>query len=156
MPLAQSKQIVAKFQFPTPDDARDSMPVSAEYVVPAGGRAVNDVIEMANLPPNCVVTDATVHFTAGGGTANLDWGVLSGNFGDASAATGQARTCGNEYAAAVSVVAAGVARLAKNQTGPNQADDTKAWGFRVLGSALPAGMIIRAHLYVRSEIVGMV
>lgn len=156
MSLAQSKQIVAKFQFPTPDDARDTLALSAEYVVPAGGRAVNDVIEMANLPPNCVVVDGTVHFTAGGGTANLDWGVLSGSYGDASSATGQARTCGNEYAAGASVVAAGVSRLAKAQTGHNQADDTKGWGFKVLGSALPAGMIIRAHLLVRSEIVGMV
>lgn len=156
MALAQSKQIVAKFQFPTPDDARDTIAVSAEYVVPTGGRAVNDVIEMAVIPPKCVVADGTIHFTAGGGTAALDWGVLSGTFGDASAATGQARTCGNEYAASASVVAAGVSRLAKNQTVADQPDDTVAWGFKVLGSALPAGMIIRAHLFVRPEIVGMV
>lgn len=156
MPLVQSKQIVAKFQFPTPDDARDCLAISAEYVVPAAGRAVNDVIEMAVIPPNCVVTDATLHFTAGGGTAAFDWGVLSGTFGDASAATGQARTCGSDYAAAVSAVAAGVARLVKNQTAANQQTDTVAWGLKVLGSALPAGMIIRAHLFVRSELVGMV
>lgn len=156
MPLVQSKQIVAKFQFPDTDDARYPAVLSAEYVVPTGGRAINDVIELGQMPPNAIVTGCSVHVTAGGAGATADFGYLSGTYGDASAATGQARTCGSDFFAAGSVAAAGVLTLVKPQTGPSRDDDLTGWGLRVTGAVWPAGMIIRAHLSVRSEIVGLV
>lgn len=156
MALVQSKQMAAKVQFPVPDDARCPVVLSAEYVVPAGGRAVNDVIEMGVIPPDCVVVDGILHFTAGGASATGDFGEISGTAGDTSAATGQGRTCGNEYAAAINVASAGVARLAKNMTGAGKDNDGTAFGLKVTGATWPAGMIVRAHLIVRSELHGMV
>lgn len=156
MALVQSKQVVAKYAFPTFEDSRDLIAISAEYVVPTGTLAVNDVIEMGLIPANSTVVDAVLHFTAGGASRTCDFGRLSGTYGDATAATGQARTCGTEYGSAVSVASAGVARTAVNQTGAGVTNDTTAFGLKVTGGTFPAAMVIRAHLLVRPEIVGLV
>jgi len=152
MALVQSKQIVAGQQIQTPTEGNDLLSILAEYVVPAGTTtAVNDVIEFGGIPAGCVPVEFIEHHTAGGGTATLDWGLLSGVYGTKIGS----RTCGNEFAAASSVVAAGVSRLAKPVTSASQADDTVGWGAKVNGSALPAGMVIRASLIVRPAPIGM-
>jgi hypothetical protein len=155
MSLVQSKQVVARVPGPTFMHASGIVAVMAEYLVPSGGRAVNDVVEFGNLPAGAVVVDATVNNTAAGASATGDLGLLSGAYGDASAATGQARTCGNEFMAAVDMNATTVKRLTKSVTAASTADDTTGWGMKVTGATWAAGTVVRAILYVAPAPVAM-
>ncbi len=151
MALYQSKQIKLGYPIPTPNDAVSDIPIICEFVVPAGGLAINDVIEMGPLPNNCVPIDGILHFSAGGASATADFGLLSGSYG----VNDGARTCGNDFAAAVNVAAAGNARIAKALISAPQADDTVGWGLKVTGAVWPAAMVVRAILFVAPEVPGM-
>lgn len=151
MALKQSKQILAAKPVPALRDAVGLVAIVAEYVVPAGGVPIGDVIEMGPLPNNAVIVDGTAHNTAGTASSTLAWGLLSGNYGSQD----NARTCGNEFAAAFSVAAAAITRLGKPYTAATQPDDSKGWGFVVAGAALQAGQVIRATLLVAPAPVGI-
>lgn len=152
MALKQSKQIVAGSPVPTPVDAVSFVPIIAEYVVPAGGLAIGDVVEMGPIPNNCVIVDMTVHNSPGTASCTAAFGYLSGNYG----VNDGARTCGAELIAAYSIAAAALTRLGKPITTATQADDTKGWGFVVAGAGMPAGQIVRAALFVAPAPVGIV
>ena len=151
MALKQSKQIVAGQPVPSPRDSVGLIAIVAEYVVPAAGLSIADVVEMGPLPNNCVPVDLIVHNTAGTASATAAFGLLSGSYGS----TDGARTCGNEFIAAYSIAAAALTRMGKPQTGATQADDTKGWGFVLAGAGMPAGQIVRATLLVAPAPVGI-
>ena len=154
MALVQSKQIVSRMPVPSLDQANEPVYIYGEYVVPAGGLAINDVIEMGGVSPNMRIIDAIVHNTACGAGATCDMGILSRSYG---VTTGTARTCGNEFIAAGDMNATTVKRLTKSVTADltgateNPADDTLGWGFKVTGAVYPAAAVIRATLVVMSK-----
>lgn len=151
MALRQSKQVLSRTPYPSLDGANCITPIQAEYVAPTGGVPVNDVIEMFGIDPNMRVVDAIVHNTAAGASATADFGYLSGSYG---VTTGTARTCGNEFAAAIDMNATTVKRLTKSVTAEpppavgNLTADAVGWGFKVTGATWAAGTIVRATLYV--------
>lgn len=151
MALYQSKQIVSRVPIINLDGADDLVPIQAEFVVPAGGLLVNDVIEMGGVVPTMRVVDAIIHNTAAGAGATFDFGYLTGSYG---VTTGAARTCGNEFIAAGDMNATTVKRLTKSVTAEpvaavgNLTDDAVGWGLKVTGANYAAGTIIRATLYV--------
>lgn len=151
MALAQSKQVVKGFPVPAPVDSVGLVPIVAEYVVPAAGNPIGDVIEMAAIPNNCVPVDGVVHFGAGTAGSTLAWGLLSGSYGTKD----NGRACGSEFAAAFSVAASGIQRFGKGYVAATQPDDTKGWGFVVAGAALQAGQVIRGVLYVAPAPIGI-
>lgn len=152
MALKQSKQILAGKPVPTPLDAMALIAIVAEYVVPAAGLAIGDVVEMGPIPNGCVILDMTVHNSAGTASATAAFGYLSGSYG----VNDGARTCGAELIAATSIAAAALTRLGKPITTATQADDTKGWGFVLAGAGMPAGQIVRACLFVAPAPVGIV
>lgn len=151
MALRQSKQVTSRTPFPSFDGANGTMPIQAEYVVPAGGIPVNDVVEMFGIDPRMRVIDAIVHNTAAGASATADFGYLSGSYG---VTTGAARTCGSEFAGAIDMNATTVKRLTKSVTAEpigavgNLTDDAIGWGFKVTGATWAAGTVVRATLIV--------
>ena len=153
MALYQSKQIVNRLAILTVDGANELVPIQAEFVVPTGGVAVNDVIEMGGISPAMRVVDAIIHNTAAGASATFDLGYLTGSYG---VTTGAARTCGNEFIAAGDMNATTVKRLVKSVTAEpvaavgNLTDDATGWGIKVTGAGYAAGTIIRATLQVAS------
>lgn len=153
MALYQSKQVVNRVPIVAIDGASCLTPIQAEFVVPTGGVAVNDVIEMGGITPTMRVVDAIVHNTAAGASATFDMGYLSGSYG---VTTGTARTCGNEFIAAGDMNATTVKRLTKSVTAEptaavgNLTDDAVGWGLKVTGAGYAAGTIIRATLQVAS------
>ncbi len=151
MALYQSKQVAARRPIVAIDGAATLVPLQAEFVVPTGGVAVNDVIEMGGINPTMRVVDAIVHNTAAGASATFDLGYLSGSYG-----TSGARTCGNEFIAAGDMNATTVKRLTKSVTTEppaavgNLTDDAVGWGLKVTGAGWAAGTIIRVTLNVAS------
>lgn len=151
MPLFQSKQIAARSPIIALGGADDLVPIQAQFVVPPGGLAVNDVIEMGGITPTMRVVDAIVHNTAAGAGATFDMGYLSGSYGALGA-----RTCGNEFIAAGDMNATTVKRLTKSVTTEpaaavgNLTDDATGWGLKVTGAVWAAGTVIRATIYVAS------
>lgn len=151
MALYQSKQILSRIPIINLDGADDLVPIQAEFVVPTGGVAVNDVIEMGGINPTMRVVDAIVHNTAAGASATFDMGYLSGSYG---VTTGAARTCGAEFISAGDMNATTVKRLTKSVTAEpvaavgNLTDDAVGWGLKVTGAGYAAGTVIRATLYV--------
>jgi hypothetical protein len=151
MALYQSKQILARIPIIALDGADDVAPIQAEFVVPAGGLAVNDVIEMGGITPTMRVIDAIIHNTAAGAGATFDLGYLTGSYG-----TTGARTCGNEFIAAGDMNATTVKRLTKSVTtepaaaAGNLTDDATGWGLKVTGATWAAGTVIRATLFCAS------
>lgn len=154
MALFQSKQVVNRNPVPSLDGGNIVMPIHAEFVVPAGGIAVNDVVEMFGLNPALRVLDAIVHNTAAGAGATFDMGYLSGAYGRTG---GTARTCGNEFIAGGDLNATTVKRLTKSVTADsdgsveNVSDNTIGWGLKVTGANWAAGTIVRTTLFVTSR-----
>jgi hypothetical protein len=153
MALYQSKQVASRNPIIAIGGADVLVPIQASFVVPAGGIAVNDVIEMGGINPSMRVVDAIIHNTAAGASATFDLGYLSGSYG---VTTGAARTCGNEFIAAGDMNATTVKRLTKSVTAEpaaavgNLTDDAVGWGLKVTGAGWAAGTIIRATLMVAS------
>lgn len=151
MALYQSKQIVSRTPIINLDGADDLVPIQAEFVVPAAGVAINDVIEMGGVTPTMRIVDAIVHNTAAGAGATFDFGYLTGSYG---VTTGAARTCGAEFISAGDMNATTVKRLTKSVTAEpvaavgNLTDDAVGWGLKVTGAGYAAGTVIRATLYV--------
>lgn len=151
MALKQSKQVARGLPIAAAVDAVSLVPIVAEYVVPAGGTAIGDVVEMGAHPAGLVPIDLLVHNSAGAASSTLAFGYLSGSYGSLDGA----RTCGNEFLSAYGVTSAALTRLNKAQTSALPADDTKGWGFVVAGANLQAGQIIRAVLLCAPAPIGI-
>lgn len=151
MALKQSKQVLARMPVPSALDAVSLVAIVAEYVVPVGGAAIGDVVEMGPVPQGCVPIDFIAHNSAGTASSTAAFGYLSGSYGSADGA----RTCGNEFVSATSIAAAALTRLAKPLTAAAQTDDTKGWGFVIAGAGMPAGQIVRATLLVAPAPIGI-
>lgn len=154
MALYQSKQIVQRSPIPSLDEANEPLYIFGEFVVPASGLAIGDVIEMGGLTEDMRIIDALVHNTAMGAAATFDMGVLSRGYG---VTTGTARTCGSEFIAGGDWNVTTVKRLVKSHTASipmateNPSDNSLGWGFKVTGAVLPAGAIVRGLLQVMSR-----
>lgn len=110
MALLQSNAAKGIESIPYPSQAGEV--VSKRYTVAVGatgaGSALNDIIELAQIPAGCRVVDMILDSTdldTGGPTITLDVGIMSGDFGVDDAA----RTCGAEFFAASTVAQAGTA-----------------------------------------------
>lgn len=162
MTLRQATQVVSKLPVPSAAGATDCVPIVGDFTVPAG-LVLNDVVEMCPLPAGYVPVDAVLatEDSDSNGTPliTLDLGVISGAYGDASAATGQARTCANEaFAASTVAQAGGIARPTKKDfslIAPTTAD--RGFGIKVAAAAatLTAGAKWRLTLFVRPQVEGV-
>lgn len=151
MALKQAPQVAAnKSAYLTPDDASCLVPVSGTYVVSATNpAAIGDIIEMVALPEECVVVDTVLAFDAVA-SATLDVGVLSGAYGKAD----NARTMGNEFNAAQSIAAAGMARAAKPAHAVTPGTAVRGLGVKVAGAALTNGTKVTLTAYIRQQYIG--
>lgn len=150
MALKQSKQIVAGYQCPTPDDSSDTVAITGEYITVATD-AIGDIVEMGGVPDGCIVTDVVVDNGALGASSTLDCGILSGEY----AKKDNARTMGNEFFAASASVTAGVIRRSKNVNAVVTSLSVQGWGIKFLGAVPAAGQTIRATIFVRNTPVGI-
>ena len=78
MALFQSIQIKQRNPIPSLDEANEPLYIFGEFVVPTGGLAINDVIEMGGLTEDMRIIDAVIHNTAMGVGATFDMGVNLG------------------------------------------------------------------------------
>lgn len=140
MPLKQSTQVASKLPVKSIIDDRLTY-VTGSYTV-RNGDTTNDVVELGGLPAGSRVVDLIIHHDGIGGT--VDAGILSGEFGKFD----NARTCGQEFGAALSTASAGVVRLARNTTAVTPGTDDRGWGIKFL-AAPTVGKVIEATLVVR-------
>jgi hypothetical protein len=140
MPLKQARQVAAGAPVPSLRAGVETYHVTGDYTVKTGDLA-NDVIELGGIPSGAVVVDMIIHQDGVGGT--VDAGILSGDYGSKD----NARTCGQEFGAALSVAAAGPVRLAKNTNAVPVAANERGWGIKLL-AAPTVGKVIRATLLV--------
>lgn len=140
MALKQSKQVAAGAPVPSMYDANEPYAITGEYTIKTGDVS-GDIIEFGGVPANSTVIDMMIHHDGIGGT--VDAGLLSGDY----AKKDNARTCGQEFGAALSTTAAGIVRLAKNTNtvAPNATE--VGWGLKLLGGPV-VGKVIRATLIV--------
>lgn len=104
MAIKQSDAALGKINVPYPTYAGETVTVRYKYTVPLG-LVLNDIIELAPIPPNTRVTDMILDSDdLDSGTAlAFDVGIMSGAWQDPD----QARTCGAEFFAADTVGQAG-------------------------------------------------
>lgn len=110
MALLQNDYAKGIKAIPYPDNAATVVGHRFTAAIPAtgDGTALNDIIEMAQIPAGCRVLDMILDSTdldTGGPTITLDVGIMSGDWGDPD----PARTCGAEFFAASTVAQAGTA-----------------------------------------------
>ena len=154
MALFQSTQVRQRNPIPSLDEANEPLYIYGEYVVPTGGLAISDVIEMGGLTADMRIIDAIVHNTAMGASATFDMGILSRGYG---VTTGTARTCCSDFVAAGDWNSTSIKHMVKSVTTEptmateNLSDNSLGWGFKVTGAVLPAGAIVRATLQVMSR-----
>lgn len=112
--VKQSRQILAGYPVLNARDAVSGVRIMSDYLVPAAGLALNQVIEMCGVAEGLVINDAMLvveDLETGTAAITLDVGVVSGTYGDAVTT----RTCGNEILAASTVgQAGGLARMVKS------------------------------------------
>jgi hypothetical protein len=103
----QSRQILAGYPVVNPRGADDEVVQISDYLIPTGGVAAGDIVEMGAIPEGCVPTNMRAVSedldSNGTPTVTLDIGILSGTYGDATSV----RTMGNEFLAASTVGQAG-------------------------------------------------
>lgn len=158
MALFQAKQVIAQKAIPASRDGVTLVPITGEFVVPAG-LALNDIIEFGGIPPGFIPSDLIVHApdmdSNGTPTITLDAGLISGRFGDPVLGT---RACGNEFFAGSNVAqAGGMARANKSLAGIAPTQTERGWGLKVAAAAatLAVGGTIRATLFVEPAPIGM-
>jgi hypothetical protein len=91
--------LVAGRELMEPLEAACAVTLAFEYITKASEPlALNSVIEIGGIPPNCVVSDAFIVFEDldSGAAASVDIGVLSGTYGR----NDDTRTVGQQFAAA--------------------------------------------------------
>lgn len=154
----QSVQMANRTPAPSVMDATGVFHVTGEFAVVAG-MVINDIVEMAILPANAEVIEAILAAedldSNGAPTVTLDAGVMSGNPYDISAATGQARTIGNEFFAASTVGQAGGVVYGSKAAGvflaPSFSDRSVGIKFAAAMATIAAGAKVRLTLLCRSQ-----
>lgn len=162
MALYQATQVAARAPLINADAAADLVPMFGDFTVPAGGLAVNDVIEMTGVPAGYVPVDVIVDHDDMGTTLTADVGILSGNYGSTDAA----RTCGAQFLAAADLAAsagikranvAGFTRIApvKGNSHIGQTSGDRGVGLRIASAAsVTAGAKLRLTVFYRPQING--
>jgi hypothetical protein len=140
MPLKQSRQVASGAPVPSLRGGSEPYAVTGEYTIKATDLA-NDVIEFGGVPSSSIIVDMVIHHDGIGGT--VDAGLISGDY----AKKDNARTCGQEFGAALATAAGGVVRLAKNTNAVATNAAEVGWGIKLL-AAPTAGKVIRATLIV--------
>lgn len=140
MALKQSKEVAAGAPVPSVLDANRVVAITGHYTIKTGD-AANDIVELGGIPANTHVVDFILHHDGVGGT--VDAGILSGDY----AKEDNARTMGNELAAAVATSSAGLVRMVKTGLGVASSDAERGWGVKLL-AAPTVGKVIRATLFV--------
>lgn len=153
MALYQSKQVASKLPLTESDAAGDACEYLGEFIVPAG-MVINDVIELVGVPayhvPINVVLLTDQVDSNGSPTLTLDWGYISGTYGDPTPAV--ARTCGTEFAAASTTPgrAAGyITPAATNTALGRSVATTAARGIGVKFAAAAATLVVGARIRCR-------
>jgi hypothetical protein len=160
MALLKSAQVAGYAPLINADGANDLVPMFGDFTVPAGGLAVNDVIEMTGLPAGYVLVDAIIDHDDFGTTLTADFGFLSGDYNSPD----QARTCNATLLVAADLAAAagikrptvaGFTRIAplvqRSHIGLTSGD--RGVGFVVKTAAgVTVGARIRMTLYYRAQI----
>lgn len=136
-PVAKGSQAVA-YPSTAGETITNRYEMSVAIAPTPGAPIANDILEIGSLPPNCRVVNAWLDTDILTGITAADVGIMSGTPGS----TDPARTCGNEFFAAQTLVAAGVFPM------------TKQAGFRV--SASPAERSIGLKINAASSVVGKV
>lgn len=156
MALRQSVQVAAK-KPAISANGFEPITLVGDYTTVAG-LALNDVIEMVNLPAGYVPVDAVLaseDLDSGVATITLDLGLISGTAGAAD----DARTCGNEAFAASTVgQAGGIATPTKAAfalIAPTDAD--RGMGLKVAAAAatLVVGAKLRLTVLARPALDGV-
>lgn len=148
--VKQSRQILAGYPVLNARDAVAGVNIKADYLVPSGGLALNDVIEMCGLAEGLIINDANVvcEDLDTGAAVVLDCGIVTGVYGDASTTT---RACGNEIFAASTIGQAG-GRQAMNKSAaaliPPSLDIVSV-GVRIVTA--PTGNIVGARIRLNVE-----
>jgi hypothetical protein len=140
MSLKQSKQVAAGAPVPSTCEANELYAITGDYTIKAGD-AQGDIIEFGGIPANSTVVDMVIHHDGVGGT--VDVGILSGDY----AKKDNARTCGQEFGAALASANAGVLRLAKNTNAVPMSEGERGWGVKLLAAPV-VGKVISATLFV--------
>jgi hypothetical protein len=140
MALKQSKQVAAGAPVPSMYDANEPYAITGDYTVKTGD-VLGDIVELGGIPSNATVIDMIVHHDGIGGT--VDAGILSGEY----AKKDNARTCGQEFGAALATASAGIVRLAKNTNTVAPSASEQGWGIKFL-AAPTVGKVVRATLIV--------
>lgn len=136
----KSKQVAGMTPAKHARDANAAIVVIGEYVTKTGD-AINDIVEMAAIPADCVPIDVIVDNGALGASATLDVGILSGSYLDAGT-----RTMGNEFLAAGAAATAGVLRRNKVLSGVAVKSTDQSVGIKFLGANPATGQTIRLVL----------
>src|SRR5882672_740567 len=103
-----------------------------------GAPIANDILEIGSIPPNCRVVDMTLDTDVLTGITAADIGIMSGTPGS----TDPARTCGSEFFAAQTLVAAGVFRMSRQagfRVSPNPAE--RSIGIKINAPTSVAGKV---------------
>lgn len=153
MALWQSKQVAAKLPLTESDGAGDPVEYYGEFIVPAG-LANGDVIELCGVPAyhvpvNIVLLTDQVD-SNGSPTMTVDWGYISGSYGDAVPVV--ARTCDQTFGAGLTapVRAAGFTPPAATNTGLGRAvATTAARGVGIKVAAAIATLVAGARIRMR-------
>lgn len=140
MPLKQARQVASGAPVPSLRAGVETYEITGDYTIRTGDVA-NDVIEFGGIPSGAIVVDMIIHHDGIGGT--VDAGILSGDYGSKD----NARTCGQEFGAALATASAGVVRLTRNTNAVPVTANERGWGVKLL-AAPTVGRVIRATLLV--------
>lgn len=146
MAVRQSRQILAGVPTLNARGAEDEVVQISDYLVPAAGLALNEVIEMGGMGEGMIFTGVKVvveDLDSGGSPAvTLDAGIVSGVYGDATTV----RTCGNEFFAASTIGQAGGVQTENKAAGLLIAPslDIVPYGLKV--AAAPATNVVGARI----------
>jgi hypothetical protein len=153
MAFWQSKQVAALRPLTESDGAQEVVEYYAEFLTPTGF-ANGDIVEMVGVPawhvPISIRIDTDQVDSNGSPTMTFDWGYLSGTYGDAAPAV--ARTCGQEFGAALTapVRAAGNATPAATNTAIGRSvATTAARGIGIKVAAAIATLVVGARIRMR-------
>jgi hypothetical protein len=153
MALFQSKQVASKLPLTESDGAGDAVEYLGEFIT-TSALANGDVIELVGVPAYHVPVNVQLLTdqvdSNGSPTMTVDWGYISGTFGDGTPAV--ARTCGTEFASASTtpIRAAGyISTAATNTALGRSVATTAARGIGIKVAAAIATLVVGARIRCR-------
>lgn len=148
MALYQSRQILAGYPVLSARDASGAVHSTADFLIPAAGLNVGDIIEMTGLEFGLVPLSARLatEKVDTGTTLTFDCGYLSGVYGAQKNADGTPRTMGNEFFAGSAVGQTGGIQDANKATALLALPvlDLLSIGLKVVTA--PAGVVVGARM----------